>query len=188
LPASAWSKPGRPAARPGKASSRGRPAAKAWSTSLPATRPRGAHLAVAADAAGRTLAGYSAGGFGAVDIGLRHRSTFGTLEAWSGYFEPPHDGPFRHASTTKLEDHDPTSLVRRNAADLRRAPVRLYLSVGSTHDRWTERRTLAFAHELRALRLPFRLWLAPGGHNGRFWRRQLPSALEFAVPGRLQEV
>ncbi|HEX6763173.1 MAG TPA: alpha/beta hydrolase-fold protein [Gaiellaceae bacterium] len=146
------------------------------------------YLPVDRGAAGRTLAGYSAGGFGAIDIGLRHPAMFGTLEAWSGYFEPPHDGPFRRASAAALLANDPTSIVGRDAAQLR-ARERFFLSVGSTHDRWTEARTLAFADELRMLRLPFRLWLAPGGHDGRFWRRQLPAALEFAeprVPGALQ--
>ena len=140
-----------------------------------------AHLPVEEAAAGRTLAGYSAGGFGAVDIGLRHSALFSTLESWSGYFDPPHDGPFRRASTATLRANDPAQLVRRDAAALRASHVRIYLSVGSTHDRWTEERTLAFADELSALRVPFRQWLAPGGHDGRFWRRQLPAALVFAV-------
>src|SRR5690242_5629065 len=38
-----------------------------------------AHLPVTGDPAGRTLAGLSAGGYGAVDIGLRHPRLFGTL-------------------------------------------------------------------------------------------------------------
>lgn len=143
------------------------------------------HLPVDEDAAGRTLAGYSAGGFGAVDIGLRHPALFATLESWSGYFAPPHDGPLRTASLAALRAHDPTVIVRRDAAALRARRVRFYLSVGSTHDRWTEARTLAFAAELHSLRIPHRVWLAPGGHDGRFWRQQLPAALEFAVPARV---
>jgi enterochelin esterase-like enzyme len=140
-----------------------------------------AHLPIEGFAAGRTLAGYSAGGFGAVDIGLRHPTLFSTLESWSGYFEPPHDGPFRHATLASLNAHDPTLLAEYKAASLRSRNVRFYLSVGSTRDRWTEARTLAFASELQSLRLRHSLWLAPGGHDGRFWRLQLPAALEFAV-------
>ena len=140
------------------------------------------NLPVATAAARRTLAGYSAGGFGAVDIGLRHRSLFSTVESWSGYFDPPHDGPFRHASPATLRANDPTLLARRDAAALRGGHLQVFLSVGSTHDRWTEARTLAFASELRALHVPYRLWLAPGGHDGKFWRKQLPAALEYAVP------
>lgn len=146
---------------------------------LPWSRRR---LPLDAGAAGRTLAGYSAGGFGAIDIGLRHPSLFSTLESWSGYFDPPHDGPFRHAPASVLAAHDPSLIVARAAAPLRRRGIRFFLSVGSTHDRWTEARTIAFAQELRALRLPFRLWTAPGGHDGKFWRLQLPAALAFAVP------
>ena len=140
------------------------------------------HLPLEGGAGGRTLAGYSAGGFGAMDIGLQHPSMFATLEAWSGYFAPPHDGPFRHASGAVLRANDPSEIVRRDAALVRRAGIRFFLSVGSTRDRWTEARTLEFAAELRRLHVPDRLFLAPGGHDGRFWRRQLPAALEFAVP------
>jgi enterochelin esterase-like enzyme len=141
------------------------------------------HLPVEDRAPGRTLAGYSAGGFGAVDIGLRHPALFSTLESWSGYFDPPHDGPFRHASAATLRSNDPTLLAPREAAALRGNHLRVYLSVGSTYDRWTEARTLAFAAELRALRISLRLWLAPGGHDGKFWRRQLPAALAYAFAG-----
>ena len=150
-----------------------------------------AHLPVESTVAARSLAGYSAGGFGAVDIGLRHPTSFGTLEAWSGYFQPPRDGPFRGVSAATLNANDPRSLVRREAAVLRDAHVRFFLSVGTTGDRWTQGRTLAFAAELRALAIPYRLWLAPGGHDARFWRRQLPAALAFAVtppPARASHV
>ncbi len=140
------------------------------------------HLPLVASAAGRTLAGYSAGGFGAIDIGLRNASLFSTLESWSGYFDPPHDGPFRHAAASVLAAHDPSLIVARKTATLRRRGVRFFLSVGSTHDRWTAARTIAFADELRALGLPHRLWTAPGGHDGKFWRLQLPAALAYAVP------
>jgi len=46
------------------------------------------NLPTVASAAGRVLAGLSAGGFGAVSIGLRHLGVFGVLESWSGYFHP----------------------------------------------------------------------------------------------------
>jgi S-formylglutathione hydrolase FrmB len=35
---------------------------------------------------GRALVGLSAGGYGAVNIGLRNLRTFGAVESWSGYF------------------------------------------------------------------------------------------------------
>ncbi|HEU5477233.1 MAG TPA: alpha/beta hydrolase-fold protein [Gaiellaceae bacterium] len=140
-----------------------------------------AHLPAARTRSERAIAGLSAGGFGAVDIGLRHPRLFGTLEAWSGYFRPLRDGPFRHADARKLAAHDPLLLVRRRAALLGRLGTRVYLSCGTT-DRRTASLAVAFADELSLLRLPHRLSLGPGGHNGRFWRSQLPKALRYALP------
>jgi enterochelin esterase-like enzyme len=128
-----------------------------------------AHLPVLRAASARTLAGLSAGGFGAVDIGVRHPGLFGTLEAWSGSFTSPSAA------------HDPAFLVRREAPFLRALGTRFFLSCGTTRDRATARNTRAFSRELRSLGLAHELWLAPGGHDGRLWRRQLPAALLFAL-------
>jgi enterochelin esterase-like enzyme len=126
-----------------------------------------AHLPTIASAAGRTLAGLSAGGSGAIEIGLSHPRAFGALEAWSGTFAQVDR---RTAETAPL---------------LRHLGTRFFLSCGSTADRRTAALTQRFAGELDALRLRHELVLAPGGHDGRFWRLQLPRALEFAVDRRL---
>jgi enterochelin esterase-like enzyme len=137
------------------------------------------HLPVARDAADRALAGLSAGAYGAIDIGLRHPRLARTLESWSGYFRAPRDGSLAYATKRERAGHDPTLLVRREAAVLRRASVRIFLSSG-TADRRAAASTRAFARTLVSERLPVRLSLLPGGHNGRLWRRQLPAALRFA--------
>ena len=142
-----------------------------------------AHLPIARVAAERTIAGLSAGGYGAVDIGLRHPRLFGRLESWGGYFSPFHDGSLASADSGQLTAHDPSSLVVREAPLLRRLGTRVFLSCGTTHDRETAAGTKAFAGELRALRIPHELVLAPGGHDGAFWRRQLPAALAYALAG-----
>src|SRR5581483_10929823 len=72
------------------------------------------------------VAGLSAGGYGAVDIGLRHPRLFATLESWSGYFEPLADGPLRRAGRAELHAHDPSLLVEREAALLRRLGTRFF--------------------------------------------------------------
>jgi len=141
-----------------------------------------AHLPTLADRQGRTLAGLSAGGYGALDIGLRHPRLAATLEAWSGYFRPFREESLAGAGASELAAHDPTLLVRRDAARLRALGTRFFLSCGTTHDRATAAETKAFAAELRSLGLPHELWLAPGGHDGALWRRQLPAALTYAVP------
>ncbi len=143
-----------------------------------------ANLPTIADRAGRILAGLSAGGYGAVDIGLRHPLLFSTLEAWSGYFHPLRAGALVHARPAGLRAHDPSLLARREAPLLRRLRTRIFLSSGTTHDRETAAGTRTFSTELRGLRLGHRLWLAPGGHDGRLWRSQLPAALGYALAGQ----
>jgi enterochelin esterase-like enzyme len=143
-----------------------------------------AHLSTVPTAAGRTLAGLCAGGYGAVDIGLRNPGIFGTLESWQGYFAPVfRDGPFAGASTTTLAAHDPTLLLRHEAASLRQAGVRFYVSVGGNHANILRQWTLDFAGELSSLRLPHQLWQLPPAQRGHFWRATLPSALLYAATG-----
>jgi enterochelin esterase-like enzyme len=131
--------------------------------------------------AGRVLTGLSAGGYGAIDIGLRHPRLFGTLESWSGYFTPLRAGALRHAGAAALAAHDPSLLVAGEAPLLRRLGTRFYLSSGTTHDRAGAFAARTFSQELRQLGLPHLLLLAPGGHDGAFWRRQLGAALRYAL-------
>lgn len=140
------------------------------------------HLPLDTGRLAQTVAGLSAGGYGAVDIGVRHPRLFGTLESWSGSFVAPHDGSLRRASAAELAAHDPSLLVQRKAPLLRALGTRFFLSAGTTHDRAAARDAAAFAAELASLRIPHRLVLRPGGHNGRFWSSQLVPALVYAAP------
>jgi enterochelin esterase-like enzyme len=139
-----------------------------------------AHLPTVRSATGRTLAGLSAGGFGAVDIGLRHPGLFGTLESWSGYFTPLPDGPFSHASAAELAAHDPSLLVRGEAARLRREEVRFELSTGIAHGGITPAMTAAFASELHGLGLRHALWYVPAGVRGPDYAAQMQRGLAYA--------
>lgn len=138
------------------------------------------HLPLDRRATGRVLAGLSAGGYGAVDIGLRHPRLFGTLESWSGYFAPLRAGALVNADAAALAAHDPSLLVRAEAPLLRRLGTRFYLSSATTRDRAGALAAETFSRELRQLDLPHVLLLAPGGHDGAFWRRQLGAALRYA--------
>jgi enterochelin esterase-like enzyme len=141
-----------------------------------------AHLPTIPTAAGRALEGLCAGGFGAVDIGLRHPRLFGTLGAFDGYFAPVfRDGPFVHATRADLAAHDPALLVRREATALRSSGVRFYVSAGGNHGAVLAAWTVQFAAELRALRLPHKLWRLPKRDQGHFWRATFPAALAYAA-------
>jgi enterochelin esterase-like enzyme len=142
-----------------------------------------AHLPIVSTRGGRIVAGLSAGGYGAVDIGLRHPLLFGTLESWSGYFTPLREGALSRADADVLASNDPSLLVGREAPLLRRLGTRFFVSSGTTRDRESARAARAYAAELEALGLPHRLWLGPGGHDGRFWRSQLRPALRYALVG-----
>ena len=138
-----------------------------------------AHLSTERSTAGRAIAGVSAGGFGAVDIALRHLGTFSTAESWEGYFQPLRDGPFAHASAATLAAHDPTLLARREARAVRARHLRFFLSTGGSHGAVKFRWTFEFDRELRSLRIADRLWSQPPGVPG-FGRNQLPAALTYA--------
>jgi enterochelin esterase-like enzyme len=139
-----------------------------------------AHLSLDPGQAERAIAGLSAGAFGAVDIALRHPGMFGVAESWSGYFHPVRDGQLAHASAAALAAHDPTILLRREAAQLRLRHVRFFLSTGFNHGGIFRRWTYEFARELKGLRIPYRVWASQRPDAGKYLRLQLPAALEFA--------
>ena len=129
--------------------------------------------------AGRVLAGLSAGGYGAFDIGLRDPHLFGALESWSGYFHPLHDRPFRNVGIAALRANDPKLLLRAKAKLLRRLDIRLFVSTGPSHSRWAPpSESIAFAGEARALRLPvtYRSFHSRKGH----WRDEFHAGLSWA--------
>ncbi len=139
------------------------------------------HLSTIAAPQGRALEGLCAGGFGALDIGLRHPGLFSALGSWEGYFAPFRDGPFVHASAAELAAHTPALLVRREAPLLRRHDIRFYVSAGGNHGEIRRSWSVAFAQELARFRLAHELWLMPSSEKGHFWRATVPTALQFAA-------
>jgi len=140
-----------------------------------------ARLPTEANAAGRVIAGLSAGGYGAVDIGLRHPSLFKTVESWGGYFTPVLDGPFKHATRAVLAAHDPTRIVEVEQLRLVDDQTRFFLSTGPPHSRWAPpAATIDYAGRLRALGLPYTLRIYPNKQGE--WRNQLDDGLRWALP------
>jgi enterochelin esterase-like enzyme len=142
-----------------------------------------ANLQTLATPAGRVLAGLSAGGYGAIDIGLRHPGLFGTLESWSGYFTPFRDGTLAGLSGRELAAYTPTSLVRANAGTLRTDGTQFVLSTGPGHGHVRARDTFAFAQELRSLGLPVRLWVVPAAdQRGPYYPQLVHGLLAAFAP------
>jgi poly(3-hydroxybutyrate) depolymerase len=139
-----------------------------------------ARLPTQPNTAGRVIAGLSAGGFGAVDIGLRHPLLFGTIESWSGYFIPVLDGPFKDATRTVLAAHDPTRLVLADRPLLARAKTRFFLSTGPPHSRWAPpSQTIEYAARLRGLGLRYTLRVHKSKQGE--WRDQVDDGLQWAL-------
>lgn len=138
------------------------------------------HLPLATTHRARTLAGFSAGAYGSVDIGLRHPGLFGTLESWSGYFQSPRDGSLANATPAERTAHDPRALLAARAAELRAGRVRVFLSAGRREPR-TLLASRAFARELSGFGIDHSLDVTAGGHHGRAWRAVLPTGLLYAL-------
>ena len=139
-----------------------------------------AHLPTIATPAGRTIAGLSAGGYGAFDIALRNPDLFGTVMSWSGYFHPLLDGPFKAATPEVLDANDPTLLVRKDRAELLRSKTRFFVSTGPNHSHWfTSADTFTFARELNTLDLPVKIFDHPSATGE--WRAQLDAGLDWAL-------
>ena len=116
-----------------------------------------------------------------MDIGLRHPSVFGRIEAWSGYFQPLLDGPFKHGSRQLLAANDPTRFGRLGSVRARRRHTRFFVSSGPAHSHWFRpAESVDFARELRSLGLPAELRLFPD-RKGE-WRAQLDAGLAWAFP------
>ncbi len=126
----------------------------------------------------RAIAGLSMGGYGALNIGLHHLSTFGTLESWSGYFHQDPTGPFSGASPANIHFNSPASYAPMIATELRRLPLHVFLYSGR-QDRLTRNQPV-FARELRGLGVSVRTAQPPGVHDWRLWRTEMPTALRYA--------
>ncbi|HEV7458907.1 MAG TPA: alpha/beta hydrolase-fold protein [Solirubrobacteraceae bacterium] len=127
---------------------------------------------------GRAVTGNSEGAFGAMNVALHHLGTFGTVESWSGYFRAPRNGPFAHASPSRLRASSPADYVASLTRRLRRLPLHAFLYVGMVDaDRSL---TTSFAAQLHAAGARVRYSQYPGRHSWRLWRDTAPTVLAFA--------
>jgi enterochelin esterase-like enzyme len=139
---------------------------------------------VRSDRAGRVLVGNSAGGFCALNIGLRHRDAFGTVISLSGETHPTYTGGLQ----ALFGRRNLSARIRSNSPDLYAAelppgpPTRLWLDSGRA-DLVPLGQLTRLSRLLRGRSdLQARLVLRPGGHDYGVWRPGLRAALGWAVP------
>jgi enterochelin esterase-like enzyme len=141
-----------------------------------------ARFRTVANRSGRALVGLSAGGYGAMNIGLRNLATFGAVESWSGYFEATNP-----AGTQKLNLGSPqanaAAAVPRGAAlkdSVKAHPAFIAFYVGRQDDRFADDNE-SFDRSLTRERIPHLFRTYPGGHILSLWTGESKLWLGYAL-------
>jgi enterochelin esterase-like enzyme len=138
------------------------------------------------DRQGRIFGGMSAGGYCALNLGLRHRDLVGTIVDLSGETVPTHTGGARVLFGAK--NPQAGALVAANspavyASHLAANPAtRVWLETG-TDDRTIAREMTTLARTLTARGLTVENRVRPGGHTYYVWTAALGEALPWALGG-----
>ncbi len=130
------------------------------------------------DAAHRAIAGFSMGGYGSMNLALRHPGVFGAVASISGYFDtddPSHMfGDRPDVIAANRPDHELASARR----------VRIFLAAAADEDNPVVRgEPERFKKLLDAAGIPAVLDVRPGGHDWNFVRSVLPDAFAFLARG-----
>jgi enterochelin esterase-like enzyme len=130
---------------------------------------------------GRIFAGMSAGGYCALNLGLRHREVVSTVLNLSGLAEPTHAGGlaalFGHSGSAQVRDNSPAVY----AASLPRSPyTRVWLDCGSS-DHQVRGQMQSLAPVLRARGMVVEEKVRPGQHTFSVWRAALRESLSWAL-------
>jgi enterochelin esterase-like enzyme len=128
--------------------------------------------------AARAIVGVSAGGFGAMHIGLAHLGTFAVVQSWSGYFHPT------DPTGTKAVDLGPANDVHQQLLATRAQLLRLHTAVafyvGDGDSRFAaENRQLNL--ELSRAGIPHVFRVYSGGHEQRLWQQYATAWLSMAL-------
>jgi len=154
---------------------------------------------------GRAIAGLSMGGFGALELAMRHPDLFAAAASHSGVDALLYNGPHPYVvgkvqlvtdpktwgaavenigkwvrpifgpDLAAWKDHDPVLL----AAKLQPGQLALYLDCG-TEDGFALEDEASYLHDtLAAQHIDHVFFLGPGGHDFGFWGPRLPESLKF---------
>jgi enterochelin esterase-like enzyme len=126
----------------------------------------------------RVIAGFSAGGYGAMNIALHHLADFANVQVWSGYFTQTDTGVFAHAGHAALADNSPRDAIRTMGRALRRYPLRTYLFSGRDDSDSRQLLPMARALSTRGVHVAYRFY--PGGHDWSVWYPRLDQMLDLA--------
>lgn len=144
---------------------------------------------VRTDRGARIIAGNSAGGYCALNLALRHRDLFGTVDDLSGSTKPTFRGGMAKLFGTTLTAPQLARTVQANTPAayvplLANGPrMRIWLDSGRS-DRQVLAQETALSIAFRARTdVEIRLCTRPGGHTYAVWRPALLASLEWALSG-----
>jgi S-formylglutathione hydrolase FrmB len=116
----------------------------------------------------RAIGGLSEGGYGAIDIAIRHPREFSVVESWSGYERPDKIRSIFGADLRTLAANDPRLLLPHVSSTLRRMGTYFWFYSGSTDP--TRKQNAMFSRELSKMGIAHRYFKVYGGHNWALWR------------------
>lgn len=132
----------------------------------------------------RALVGLSSGGYGATNIGLKHRDTFGVIVSHSGFFEPRFE---RKAIRRMLgptgslwDENSPMRQVKKHRSD---ELLHIFMDVGRSDDLLDDNDM--FAKELAHYEIPHNYTVVNGSHSWSLWRSRFRVSLPY-VAGRFE--
>ena len=131
-----------------------------------------------ADRTARYIGGFSAGGFGALNIALHQTELFSTVMSFSGFGEandPEADPGVFGSSANYVAENSPTTLVHTQpgAGDL------YYVLSAGQQDSYFQQRMAEFNAELDQLGFAHEFHIVPGGHDGGAWNAGLDFGLAY---------
>lgn len=131
---------------------------------------------------GRALVGLSAGGYGAMNIGLRNLRQFGAVQSWSGYFVATNPAGTEVLNLGSQPANAAATVPRGRPLKslLQSLPTQIAFYVGLQDTRFlTMNRQYDAALRRTGISHTFRTY--PGGHSAALWRSEAPTWLGWAL-------
>lgn len=131
---------------------------------------------------GRALVGLSAGGYGAMNIGLRNLAQFGAVQSWSGYFVAtnPAGTKVLNLGTNRANAKARVPRGPQLKSQLQSLPTQIAFYVGLQDSRFlTMNRQYDASLSRTGIAHIFHTY--PGGHSPALWRSQAAKWLGWAL-------